>query len=124
MFGFFAVAFLSGSLAERARRGDAQLEQATEEIADLQVFNQYVIDNLVSGLATADAENRLLTFNRSAMLITGRDGALPIGESGGRGAAAAAGVRRQPVAGPGARPQQAHRLHVPACRPAASSISG
>jgi two-component system sensor histidine kinase PilS (NtrC family) len=80
-FGFFAVAFLSGSLAERARRGEAQLEQATEEIADLQAFNQYVFDNLVSGLATADADNRLLTFNRSAMLITGRDGALPIGES-------------------------------------------
>jgi two-component system sensor histidine kinase PilS (NtrC family) len=80
-FGFFAVAFLSGSLAERARRGEAQLEQATEEIADLQAFNQYVFDNLLSGLATADAGNRLLTFNRSAMLITGRDGALPIGES-------------------------------------------
>jgi two-component system sensor histidine kinase PilS (NtrC family) len=80
-FGFFAVALLSGSLAERARRGEAQLEQATEEIADLQAFNQYVFDNLLSGLATADTHNRLLTFNRSAMLITGRDGALPIGES-------------------------------------------
>lgn len=78
-FGFFAVALLSGSLAERARLGEAQLEQATEEIADLQAFNQYVIDNLVSGLATADAANRFLTFNRSAMLITGRDGPLPIG---------------------------------------------
>jgi two-component system sensor histidine kinase PilS (NtrC family) len=79
-FGFIAVALLSGSLAERARRGEAQLEQATEEIADLQAFNQYVLDNLLSGLATADADNRLVTFNRSAMLITGRDGALPIGE--------------------------------------------
>jgi two-component system sensor histidine kinase PilS (NtrC family) len=79
-FGFFAVALLSGSLAERARRGEAQLVQATEEIADLQAFNQYVLDNLLSGLATADAENRLATFNRSAMLITGRDGALPIGD--------------------------------------------
>jgi two-component system, NtrC family, sensor histidine kinase PilS len=79
-FGFFAVAALSGSLAERARRGEAQLEQATEEIADLQAFNQYVFDNLISGLATADATNRLLTFNRSAMLITGREGALPIGK--------------------------------------------
>ena len=79
-FGFFAVALLSGSLAERARRGEAQLEQATEEIADLQAFNQYVLDNLLSGLATADVENRLVTFNRSAMLITGHDGALPIGE--------------------------------------------
>lgn len=80
-FGFFAVAVLAGSLAERARRGEAQLEQATEEIADLQAFNQYVLDNLLSGLATADADNRIVTFNRSAMLITGTEGALPIGES-------------------------------------------
>lgn len=79
--GFFGVALLSGSLAERARRGEAQLEQATEEIADLQAFNQYVLDNLLSGLATADADNKLVTFNRSAMLITGREGALPIGEA-------------------------------------------
>jgi two-component system sensor histidine kinase PilS (NtrC family) len=79
-FGFFFVALLSGSLAERARQGEKQLEQATEEIADLQAFNQYVLDNLVSGLATADAQNRVVTFNRSAMLITGRFGALPIGQ--------------------------------------------
>jgi len=79
-FGFFVVALLSGSLAERARRGEARAEQATEEIADLQAFNQYVLDNLLSGLVTADANNKLLTFNRSAMMITGRTGALPIGE--------------------------------------------
>lgn len=70
-FGFIAVALLSGSLAERLRTADVRLEQASEEIADLQAFNQYVIDNLVSGLATADEQNRLLTFNRSAVLITG-----------------------------------------------------
>lgn len=80
-FGFFVVAVLSGSLAERARLGEAQLVQATEEIADLQAFNQYVLDNLVSGLATADADNRIVTFNRSAMLIAGINGALPIGQS-------------------------------------------
>ena len=71
VFGFFAVAFLSGSLAERLRRADVRLEQASEEIADLQFFNQYVIDNLLSGLATADEQNRILTFNRSGVLITG-----------------------------------------------------
>lgn len=71
VFGLFAVAFLSGSLAERLRRADVRLVQASEEIADLQFFNQYVVDNLVSGLATADGENRLLTFNRSAVSITG-----------------------------------------------------
>ncbi len=71
VFGFFAVALLSGSLAERLRKADVRLERASEEIADLQAFNQYVIDNLVSGLATSDEQNRLLTFNRSAGLITG-----------------------------------------------------
>ncbi len=79
VFGFFAVAMLSGSLAERARRADVQLEEATEAIADLQAFNQYIVDNLLSGLATADAHNRLLTFNRSARAITGISGDLPVG---------------------------------------------
>jgi two-component system sensor histidine kinase PilS (NtrC family) len=71
VFGLFAVAFLAGALAERLRRADVRLEQASEEIADLQFFNQYVIDNLLSGLATADEQNRILTFNRSAVIITG-----------------------------------------------------
>jgi two-component system sensor histidine kinase PilS (NtrC family) len=72
VIGLFAVAFLAGSLAERVRRADVRLERASEQIADLQFFNQYVIDNLVSGLATTDEQHRLLTFNRSALAITGR----------------------------------------------------
>jgi hypothetical protein len=66
VFGFFAVALLSGSLAERRCAADVRLEQASAAMADLQAFNQYVIDNLPSGLATPTAEP-LLTFNRSAM---------------------------------------------------------
>ena len=79
--GLFAVALLSGSLAERLRRADVKLEQTSEKLADLQFFNQYVIDNLVSGLATADADNRLLTFNRSAVHITGYTLAEAVGRS-------------------------------------------
>jgi len=75
--GFFAVGLLSGSLAERVRKADVRLEQASEEIADLQAFNEYVVDNLLSGLATADEHNLLLTFNRSATIITGQS--LPLG---------------------------------------------
>jgi two-component system, NtrC family, sensor histidine kinase PilS len=71
VFGLFAVALVAGSLAERVRRADVRLVQASEEIADLHFFNQYVIDHLLSGLATADGENRILTFNRSAVQITG-----------------------------------------------------
>ncbi len=79
MFGFFLVALLAGSLADRVRRADVRVEEVTSEIADLQAFNQFVIDHLLSGLATADAQNHLLTFNRSAMTITGLTGESPIG---------------------------------------------
>jgi two-component system sensor histidine kinase PilS (NtrC family) len=71
LFGFFAVALLSGSLAERLRTADVRLEQASTEIADLQAFNQHVIDSLPSGLATTDPARRILTFNHAAETITG-----------------------------------------------------
>ena len=71
VFGFFAVAVLSGSLAEGLRHAGARLERASNEIADLQAFNQHVIDSLISGLATTAFDGRILTFNRTASVITG-----------------------------------------------------
>jgi len=71
LFGFFAAALLSGSLANRLRSAGAQLEQASTAIADLQALNQHVIDSLPSGLATTDSHHRVLTFNRAAEAITG-----------------------------------------------------
>jgi two-component system sensor histidine kinase PilS (NtrC family) len=71
VFGFFAVAFLSGSLAESVRSAGARLEQASSEIADLQALNDYVIDSLPSGLVTTDRKLRVLTFNHAAATITG-----------------------------------------------------
>jgi two-component system sensor histidine kinase PilS (NtrC family) len=71
VFGFFAVALLSGSLAESVRSAGARLEQASSQIADLQAFNQHVIDSLPSGLATTDTAQRILTFNHGAEAITG-----------------------------------------------------
>ncbi len=71
LFGFFAVALLSGSLAESLRSAGARLEQASTEIADLQAFNQHVIESLPSGLITTDPAGRILTFNQAAQTITG-----------------------------------------------------
>jgi two-component system sensor histidine kinase PilS (NtrC family) len=71
LFGFFAVAILSGSLAEGVRSADARLELASTRIADLQALNQRVIDSLPSGLATTDPNHRILTFNHAAEAITG-----------------------------------------------------
>jgi len=79
VFGFFAVALLSGSLANSLQSAGVQLEQASEEIADLQALNQIVIDSLPSGLATTDSEHRILTFNRAAEAITGIPAASAVG---------------------------------------------
>ena len=79
LFGFFAVALLSGSLAENLRKTGARLERASTQIADLRAFNQYVIDSMLSGLVTADMNGRILTFNRAASEITGQSGGQAIG---------------------------------------------
>ena len=79
VFGFLAVAALSGYLAEGLRRTGAQLEEASTQLADLQAFNQHVIDSLTSGLATTDMQGRLLTFNRAAESITGLRAADAVG---------------------------------------------
>jgi two-component system sensor histidine kinase PilS (NtrC family) len=71
VFGFFAVAILSGSLAEGQRSAGDRLQQASTRIADLQALNQHVIDSLPSGLATTDPQRRILTFNRAAEEICG-----------------------------------------------------
>ena len=71
VFGFFAVALLSGSLADSLQSAGARLQQASTQIADLQALNQHVIDSLPSGLATTDQSDRILTFNRAAQTITG-----------------------------------------------------
>jgi two-component system, NtrC family, sensor histidine kinase PilS len=69
--GMFAVALLSGSLAERLRSARAGLEDASYEMADLRAFNDYLIDSLISGLVTTDERSRIVTFNRAASRLTG-----------------------------------------------------
>ena len=71
VFGFFAVAVLSGSLSEGLRSAGARLREASTAIADLQALNQHVIDSLPSGLVTTDSHYGVLTFNRGAEVITG-----------------------------------------------------
>ena len=71
LFGFLAVAWLSHSLSERLRSAGARLEDASNQIEDLRAFNEYVIDSLLSGLVSTDADCRIRTFNRAAAAITG-----------------------------------------------------
>ena len=71
LFGFLAVGSLAGALAERLRSAGRSLATVSETVEDLRAFNEHVINSLVSGLVTADADCRILTFNRAASAITG-----------------------------------------------------
>ncbi len=80
VFGFFAVALLSGSMAESVRKAGVKLERASNELADLQALSQNVIDSLPSGLVTTDREQRVLTFNHAAERICGTTERASIGQ--------------------------------------------
>lgn len=82
-FGFAMVAVLSGYLSENLRRTGTELARVSTEIADLQAFNEHVIDSLTSGLATTDAGGRILTFNRAAESISGHRAEAVIGRQAG-----------------------------------------
>jgi two-component system sensor histidine kinase PilS (NtrC family) len=71
IFGFLAVAALSGWLAERLRSTGAALEQTSNQLADLQAFSEHVISSLTGGLATTDIDGRILSFNKAAEGIIG-----------------------------------------------------
>ena len=78
-----AVALVGGSLADRLRRADARLAHASHALADLQAFNQHVIQSLMSGLVTTDRAGCVVAFNRAAEVITGHQTAAVVGRSVG-----------------------------------------
>ena len=79
ILAFLAVGALASSLAERLRRADVSLEDASAEIANLQAFNKDVIESLTSGLVTTDIAGRILSFNHAAELITGQPAQAVVG---------------------------------------------
>jgi two-component system sensor histidine kinase PilS (NtrC family) len=71
LIAIFAVAMLSSQLAERIRRSETQLANATKDLADYRLFNDRIIESMRSGLVTTDLLGRITTFNRAAEEITG-----------------------------------------------------
>jgi two-component system, NtrC family, sensor histidine kinase PilS len=81
IIAFIAVARLTGYLAQSLHRSDQNLRAASSAIADLQAFNQLVIDSMTGGLTATDADGRIVMFNRAAESITGHHAALVRGKS-------------------------------------------
>ncbi len=83
---FFAVALLASYLASSASRAERELEERTEDLADLQVIHQDVIESISSGIVTTDLDGNITSINRAGSEILGRGASalagLPIAASG------------------------------------------
>jgi two-component system sensor histidine kinase PilS (NtrC family) len=79
-FAFFAVAYLGSLLAQTLRRKGVELEAKSEELKDLQAFNEDIIESMRGGLLTTDLEGRILLLNRAGAEITGHGLGLLRGE--------------------------------------------
>ncbi len=71
ILAFFAVAMLAGYLAGRTERVQRQLEEQSIDFDKLSRLNEYIVENITSGIMTIDSELRITSFNRAAQLITG-----------------------------------------------------
>lgn len=67
----YLTAYLAGYLSARLERTSLKLEQKDTDLMDLALFNRDLIENLPSGLLTADITGRILIFNKAAEDITG-----------------------------------------------------
>ena len=65
----FAVAFLSGYLAEQLRAAARTMEVQQAQIYDLAALNADIIRSLTSGLITIGEEGRILALNKTASRI-------------------------------------------------------
>ncbi len=68
---FFLTAILSGTLADRWRQSEAQLQRKTVDFAELEKMNQTILSHISSGLMLVNSEGRIRSFNRAAAVITG-----------------------------------------------------
>ena len=82
--GFFSVAFLGGTLSQRIKAVQEELDEKTDSLNQLRRLNELVVSSIRSGLATTDLEGRLVSFNTAAEDLTQRRFSqvlgLPIGE--------------------------------------------
>jgi len=65
------VALIGSYLSESLRDVGEQLEEAAEQVADLQELNKVIVDSIHSGLITADSDGHILYVNNFGESILG-----------------------------------------------------
>lgn len=70
ILAILVIGILGGQIAERLQLSHLALTQATQNLANLQAFNERIIESIHSGLVTTDINGNILSFNRAAEEIT------------------------------------------------------
>ena len=68
---FFLTAILSGTLADRWRYSEEQLQRKSIDFAELEKMNRTILSHISSGLMLINPKGRIRSFNRAATAITG-----------------------------------------------------
>lgn len=71
LMGFGLTAFITGYLAERARKSEAELYEKTINFEELSQLNSTIVNNIETGLLTTNAAGLIRVFNPYAERITG-----------------------------------------------------
>lgn len=71
LLAFMGVAYLGSLLAHTLRRKGLELAEKSEELEDLQAFNEDIIDSMRGGLLITDLDGRILRLNRAGEEISG-----------------------------------------------------
>ncbi len=74
ILAILVIGILGGQIAERLQLSHLALTQATQNLANLQAFNERIIESIHSGLVTTDIAGNILSFNRAAEEITQHKG--------------------------------------------------
>lgn len=71
--GFLLTGVLSGILGEDIRRTRVQMREREDVLRELERFHKYVVENIPSGILTADTSGRVTLINDTACAILGVD---------------------------------------------------
>lgn len=69
VFAFFSSAYLSSILSQSLRKADKELQIVEQKFKDLEIFSRNIIENMGSGLITADLTGKIIFFNKRAYEI-------------------------------------------------------
>ena len=72
LFGYVAVAYLAGLLAQKLRQADKSLERTRDELESLQALHKNIIQSTSNGLITTTLDGRITLVNAAAETLLGR----------------------------------------------------